>query len=84
MTETKCFPALAARNFTDPLTERAVLAQAVEVRALSCHADKLSSLPDVGRRLLVRHGHLPEREVMTGIGPVAVRCPRVRGRGRLR
>ena len=28
----------------------------------------------------VRHGHLPEREVMTGIGPVAVRCPRVRDR----
>jgi hypothetical protein len=25
-------------------------------------------------------GHLPEREIMTGIGPVAVRCPRVRDR----
>jgi len=24
----------------------------------------------------LRHGHLPEREIMTGIGPVAVRCPR--------
>jgi hypothetical protein len=24
--------------------------------------------------------HLPEREIMTGIGPVAVRCPRVRDR----
>jgi hypothetical protein len=23
---------------------------------------------------LVRHGHLPERKIMTGIGPVAVRC----------
>ena len=30
---------------------------------------------------MVRHGHLPEREIMTGIGPVAVRCPRVRDRG---
>jgi len=28
----------------------------------------------------VRHGHMPEREIMTGIGPVAVRCPRVRDR----
>ena len=45
---------------------------------LSCHADKLT---DDGRRRLVRHGHLPEREIMTGIGPVAVRCPRVRDRG---
>jgi hypothetical protein len=28
--------------------------------------------------LQLRHGHLPEREIMTGVGPVAVRCPRVR------
>ena len=37
-------------------------------------------LTDDGRRRLVRHGHLPEREIMTGIGAVAVRCPRVRDR----
>ncbi len=30
--------------------------------------------------MVVRRGHLPEREVMTGIGPVAVRQPRVRDR----
>jgi transposase-like protein len=29
---------------------------------------------------VVRHGHLPEREIMTGIGPVAIRQPRVRDR----
>ena len=34
-----------------------------------------------GRARLVRHGHLPEREVMTGIGPVPVKVPRVRDRG---
>jgi hypothetical protein len=33
-----------------------------------------------GHQRVVRHGHLPEREVMTGIGPVAVRQPRVRDR----
>jgi transposase-like protein len=42
---------------------------------LANHADKLT---DDGRQRLVRHGNLPEREIMTGIGPVAVRCPRVR------
>ena len=72
-------------NFADPLTEvlrnhgRALLAQAVEAEVaalLSMHADKLTD----GRARLVRHGHLPEREIMTGIGPVAVRCPRVRDR----
>jgi transposase-like protein len=60
---------------------RAVLAQAVEAEVsslLSCHADELT---DDGRRRLVRHGHLPEREIMTGIGAIAVRCPRVRDRG---
>jgi hypothetical protein len=44
---------------------------------LESHADKLT---DDGRHRLVRHGHLPEREIMTGIGPVAVRAPRIRDR----
>jgi putative transposase len=70
----------------DPLTEvlrsgaRALLAQAVEAEVaalLGEHADKLT---DDGRQRLVRHGHQPEREIMTGIGRVAVRCPRVRDR----
>ena len=73
-------------EFADPLTEvlrngaRTLLAQAVEAEVatlLSRHADELT---DDGRRRLVRHGHLPDREIMTGIGPVAVRCPRMRDR----
>jgi len=35
---------------------------------------------EAGRQRVARHGHLPEREIMTGIGPVAVRQPRVRDR----
>jgi transposase-like protein len=73
-------------TFSDPLTEvlrggaRALLAHAVEAEVagfLGGHADQLT---DDGHRRLVRHGHLPEREIMTGIGAVAVRCPRVRDR----
>jgi putative transposase len=73
-------------TFSDPLTEvlrdgaRALLAHAVEAEVagfLGVHADKLT---DDGHRRVVRHGHLPEREIMTGIGAVAVRCPRVRDR----
>jgi putative transposase len=73
-------------TFADPLTEvlrngaRALLSQAVEAEVaalLNRHADNLT---DDGRQRLVRHGHLPEREIVTGIGPVAVRCPRVRDR----
>jgi putative transposase len=86
VTETNVFQLSQPGTFADPLTEvlrsgaRALLAQAVEAEVaalLSGHADKLT---DDGRQRLVRHGHLPEREIMTGIGPVAVRCPRVRDR----
>ena len=35
---------------------------------------------DRGRRRIVRNGHLPERLIQTGIGPVDVRQPRVRDR----
>ena len=86
MTDTNVFHPCQLGPFADPLTEvmrngaRALLAQAVEAEVaalLSCHADKLT---DDGRQRLVRHGHLPEREIVTGVGPVAVRCPRVRDR----
>ena len=33
-----------------------------------------------GRRAVVRNGYLPEREVLTGVGPVNVKVPRVRDR----
>jgi putative transposase len=74
-------------TFDDPLTEvlrngaRTLLAQAIEAEVaefLGKHAELKTE--DGGQRV-VRHGHLPEREVMTGIGPVAVRQPRVRDRG---
>ena len=71
----------------DPLTEvlrlgaRRLLAQAVEMEVtvfVEGHADLRDQ---AGRQRVVRHGYLPEREIQTGIGPVAVRCPRVRDRG---
>ena len=86
MTETNVFELTQPGTFSDPLTEvlrngaRTLLGQAIEAEVaawLSTHTDKLT---DDGRRRLVRHGHLPEREIMTGIGAVAVRCPRVRDR----
>jgi transposase-like protein len=73
-------------EFSDPLTEvlregaRALLAQAVEAEVaafLSGHADRQT---EDGRQRLVRHGHRPERAIMTGLGPVAVRAPRIRDR----
>ena len=71
----------------DPLTAilrsgaRRLLAQAVEAEAEAFLAEmKGLRLPD-GRDRLVRHGHGPERQVQTGIGPVAVQRVRLRDRG---
>jgi putative transposase len=74
-------------SFADPLTEvlrngaRALLAQAIEAEVAGFLAKHVDLKTATGLRRVVRHGHLPEREVMTGIGPVGVRQPRVRDRG---
>jgi transposase-like protein len=72
--------------FTDSLTEilrsgaRALLTQAVEAEVAEFLAKHADLKTETGHQRVVRHGHLPEREIMTGIGPVAVRQPRVRDR----
>jgi putative transposase len=72
--------------FDDQLTEilrqeaRSLLAQAVEAEVADFLAKHGELRTEDGRQRIVRHGHLPEREVMTGIGPVVVRQPRVRDR----
>jgi putative transposase len=35
---------------------------------------------DAGQRAIVRNGHHPERELVTGVGPIKVRQPRIRHR----
>ena len=71
----------------DPLTAvlrdgaRRLLAQAVEAEAEAFLATMREvRLPD-GRERLVRHGRGPERQVQTGIGPVAVQRVKLRDRG---
>ena len=76
-----------ADDVDDPLTEvlragaRQLLAQAIELEAAAFLAarDELR-LPD-GRPRLVRHGHGPERQIQTGIGPVPGARVKVRDRG---
>ena len=69
------FPTLPARNFCRSadrgLARRcgALLAQAVEAEVADWPAGHSDKLTEDGRARLVRHRHLPEREVMTGIGP---------------
>ena len=60
---------------------RRMLQQVIEAEVeafLAAHAD----LEDArGRRRVVRNGHAPERDIQTGIGPIAVRRPKIRDRG---
>jgi putative transposase len=87
MNDTTVIPLRRPQEADDPLTAilrsgaRRLLAQAIEAEAEAFLATmKGVPLPD-GRERLVRHGHGPERQVQTGIGPVAVRRVKLRDRG---
>ena len=86
MTDTNVIKLAQPGSFIDSLTEilhngaRALLTQAVETEVADFLGRYANLKTEAGRQRVVRHGHLPEREIMTGIGPVAVRQPRVRDR----
>jgi len=71
---------------TDPFTEvirdgaRKLIEQAIHAELAALMAVFSEEKLENGTSRLVRHGYLPEREVMTGIGPVPVKVPRVRDR----
>ncbi len=70
----------------DVLTEvlrdgaRRMLAQAVEAEAAAWIADHAHLKDEAGHQQVVRNGHLPERTIQTGLGPIEVQQPRVRDR----
>lgn len=72
----------SADAFTDVIRDgaRKLIEQAIHAELATLMAAFSKERLDDGRARLVRHGHLPEREVMTGIGPVPVKVPRVRDR----
>jgi len=74
--------AFVADALTDVLRggARKLLTQAVEAEVADFLGRYSDLLTEEGRQRVVRHGHLPEREIMTGIGPVPVSAPRVRDR----
>src|SRR6478609_4660154 len=70
----------------DVLTEvlrdgaRRMLARAIEAEVAAWIDERSHLKDDAGRRQVVRNGHLPERSIQTGIGPIEVQQPRVRDR----
>ena len=73
-------------EFKDQLTEIlrqgviSLVLQAIEAEFASfLQTHEHEELED-GRKRIVRHGHLPERKVITGIGSIPVKVPRSRDR----
>src|SRR5262249_61224628 len=57
-----------------------LLAQAIQAE-VAAYLDSRSHLRDeAGRQQVVRNGSLPQRTILTGIGPVEVQQPRVQDR----
>jgi len=72
----------------DALTEllrrgaRSLIEQAVEAE-LKMRLEQYANVTDLaGRQAVVRNGFLPERDILTGLGPVTVRIPKVRDRSK--
>ncbi len=57
-----------------------LLAQAIEAEVQAYIDQHAQELDERGHRLVVRNGHLPQREIQTGIGLVPVRQPRINDR----
>jgi putative transposase len=70
----------------DPLTEilrrgaRTLLAHAIEAEVAAYLGARAHLKDESGRQQVVRKGHLPERTILTGVGPVELKRPRVRDR----
>ncbi|EKE09058.1 MAG: transposase of ISMdi13, IS256 family (ORF1) [uncultured bacterium] len=73
-------------EFKDQLTEilrqgaQALVLQAVEAEFATFLESHGNEKLEDGRKRVVRHGHLPERNVVTGIGSIPVKVPRSRDR----
>ena len=70
----------------DVLTEilrngaKRLLAEAIEAEVAQYLEERKEIRDRKGRQAVVRNGHLPERKIITGVGEVAVKQPRVRDR----
>jgi putative transposase len=73
-------------SIEDPLTAllrrgaKRLIQQAVEAELTELLAGFEGQTDSEGRAAVVRNGYLPEREVLTGIGPVSIKVPKVRSR----
>ncbi len=73
-------------SISDPLTAllcegaKRLIQQAVEAELAELPAQHEGQVDEQGRRVVVRNSYLPEREIITGVGSVTVKVPKVRSR----
>ena len=71
--------------FTDVLSDllrdgaQQMIKQAVQAE-LDTFLNEYKDTDSAGRRAVVRNGYQPEREILTGLGPLPVALPKTRGR----
>jgi putative transposase len=77
--ETNVLPVPARDALTEILRRGAqrMLAQAIDAEVAEWITERSHLTDEAGHRQVVRNGHLPEREITTGIGQVTVKQPRV-------
>ena len=86
MNEDNVVPFEKPAEFKDPLTEllrrgaQQLIHQAVEAEVAALLAGYEKEVDENGRAAVVRNGYLPARKILTGIGPVEVKVPKVRSR----
>lgn len=74
---------VSPRSVLDEIVQegaRKMLQAALETEVAEYVARRANVVDTTGRRVVVRNGHLPERDLVTGVGPVTIKQPRVRDR----
>ena len=81
-TEEFMCPGSIEDSLTDLLRTGAkrLIQEAVELELDALLASYKNVTDISGRQTVVRNGYLPEREILTGMGPVTVKIPKVRDR----
>ena len=78
-----CEASFVCRSALDEIVRRGaqqMLAGAIELEVQQYIAENAACLDECGRRLVVRNGRLPQRQIQTAAGPMEVQQPRVNDR----
>ena len=77
------FPQESSRSCLDQILQtgaQEMLGRAIENEVAAYVSARSDLVDENGRRLVVRNGHLPERSILTPMGTIPVKQPRVRDR----